>query len=537
MWNRLLILTLMQLSNKMNLRFIHNRRFAGKVAVGFVLLVVLSVVMAGLLYLVKNILYIPVNVYFVIFFLIITQVISIISATNGLIIDLYSSKENQILLAFPVKNDEVFVSKLMVYFFHELIKNFYFLIPLLIGFGYVNSMPWWYYLNILPVSIMLPMVAVLTSALLSIPIMYIKHFFSAKNAFSLIAAILMIGGLFYFVTVLVANIPIPIRIVQLYNRFVSNLAIFMQSSAKYGTIYTMIGKLLFNMNMLINYGLVLGIIGGMLLLVFLISRPLYFRLASKTLEFAVDKQHKSHEEKTSKSIFLTFLRKEWLVTKRSVNELLGNYALLFLFPFVLYILNYIYLGIPRSSLGTALMVAFDLLISLFLVSASNTASASAITSEGYEFILLKTAPSKTNRIVWAKITINVVFSSLIIIISFLMFRFALPNFPVSDILPMMVTILILNTTHILWSLQIDVLNPHLAEYASSGSLSGNPNVQKSVTMGFGMSLVFGVIFIALCFVLPDKAWLIIISLSVVFFAYRLFSFINFLGAYFGDIEF
>jgi len=353
----------------------------------------------------------------------------------------------------------------------------------------------------------------------------------------LIATIIGVGGLFYLTTFLVQQIPLPIRIVQLYNRFVSNLAIFMQNSAKYGTIYTLIGKLLFNTNMLLNYGLVLGIIAGMLLLVFLISRPLYFRLASKTLEFAVDKQHKNHEEKTSKSIFLTFLRKEWLVTKRSVNDLLGNYALLFLFPFVLYILNYLYLGIARSSLGTALMVAFDLLISLFLVTASNTASASAITSEGYEFILLKTAPSKTNRIVWAKIAINVIFSSVVICISFLMFRFALPNFPIADIVPMMVTVLILNIAHILWSFQMDVLNPHLAEYASSGSLSGNPNVQKSVTMGFAMSLVFGVIFIVLCFLLPSKAWLIIISLSVFFFAYRLFSFINFLGAYFGDIEF
>jgi len=310
----------------------------------------------------------------------------------------------------------------------------------------------------------------------------------------------------------------------------------MQSSAKYGAIYTWVGKLLFNINMLMNYGLVLGTVAAMVLLVFLVSRPLYFRLASKTLEFAVDKKHKNKEH-ASKSIFLTFLRKEWLVTKRSVNDLLGNYALLFLYPFVLYILNYIYLAIPRSSLGTELMIAFDLLISLFLVTASNTASASAISSEGYEFILLKTAPSNTNRIVWAKIAINVLFSSIMIGISFLLFRYALPYFPTENILPMMVTVLILNFSHILWSLQIDILSPHLAEYASTGSLSGNPNVQKSVTIGFAMSLVFGVIFIGLCYLVPDKAWLIIIGLAGLFLCYRLFSFINFLGAYFGDIEF
>ncbi len=536
MWNRLLILTMMQLSNKINLKFIHHKRFFAKIAISLLVFILISIFMALALYVVDAVLYIPVNVYFLIFILLFTQTLSIISTTNGLIIDLYISKDNQILLSFPVKNDEVFVSKLMVYYVHDFTKNLFFLIPLLFGFGIVNAMPWFYYLNIIPMTILLPFIAVFVSALLSIPIMYLKHFFKDKNVLLLIISLLFVFLAFYYLTNVVSQIPTPIRIVPLYNRFISNISIFVQSSAKYSSIYGIIGKLLFNINLGVNYLIVTTVSLILIILVFAVSKPLYFKLTSKSLEAASNKLHRVKYNPNS-SIFKTFLKKEWLINKRSINELLSNYGMMLLYPFVLYTLNYIYIGIPRISIGNSLMIVFDLMISLFMITSSNSASASAITSEGNEFVLLKTAPSKTHHVAWAKMTINLLFSSSIIILSFIMFRIALTNFPDSDLWPMMVVILILNSSHILWSLQIDILNPKLSEYASTGSLSNNQNITKSVTIGFIISLIFSVIFGILSFFLYDIAWIIIIVLAILFLTFRVVSFYYFLNAYFIDIEF
>jgi len=536
MWSRLKVLTMMQLSNKINLKFIHHRRFIAKVALGLLMLIIVTIIMFLGLFVIKNVLYIPVNVYFVIFILFFTQILSIISTTNGLIVDLYISKDNQILLSFPVKNDEVFVSKLMVFYIHEFVKNLYFLVPLLLGFGIINGMAWTYYLNVIPMVFILPLLSVLISALLSIPIMYLKHFFAGKNILLLITVFVFAGLGFYFLTNTISGIPIPIRIVPLYNRFISNIAIFMQSSAKFATIYGLIGKLLFNISTGTNYIIIISVSLILILLVFVVSRPLYFKLTSKTIETA---SNRVHDKKyiIHKSIFLTFLHKEWLITKRSINELLSNYSMLLLFPFILYTLNYIYLGIPRISLGNSLVIAFDLIISLFIITASNTASATAITLEGFEFVLLKTAPSKTHQIAWAKITINLLLSSVMIILSFILFRLSLKNFPASDLWPMMITILILNSAHILWSIQIDVLNPRLSDYAATGSLSNNPNVSKSVTIGFTLSIIFAVTFGILSFFFPSIAWTITIGLASIFLIFRFLSFYWFLNAYFVDIEY
>ncbi len=536
MWSRLLILTIMQLSNKINMKFIYHKRFIAKVALSLLMVIIISIFMVLALFVVKSVLYIPVNVYFLIFILLFTQVLSIISTTNGLIVDLYISKDNQILLSLPVKNDEVFVSKLMVYFAHDFFKNLFFLIPLLISFGFINQMPWYYYLNILPMAIALPLIAVLVSSLLSIPIILLKHFFAGKNTLLLISSLTVVFLSFYYLTNVVSDIPTPIRIVPLYNRFISNISIFMQSSAKYSSIYGLIGKLLFNINVAENYGIVLAVCLTLVFLVFAVSRPLYFRLTSKSLESASNKAHYL-KYIPNQSIFRTFLRKEWLIAKRSINELLSNYGMLLIYPFVLYTLNYIYMGIPRISLGNSLVIVFDLMISLFIITSSNSASASAITLEGYEFVLLKTAPSKTHQVAWAKITINFLFSSLIIILSFIMFRLALKVFPGDDLWPMMIVILILNTSHILWSLQIDILNPKLSDYAATGSLSNNSNITKSVTIGFILSLVFSVMFGLFSFFLGSIAWLLIIIIAVLFLVFRIVTFYYFLNAYFIDIEF
>jgi hypothetical protein len=90
--------------------------------------------------------------------------------------------------------------------------------------------------------------------------------------------------------------------------------------------------------------------------------------------------------------------------------------------------------------------------------------------------LLKTAPSDTTKIAWAKITLNILFSWVVIGISFILFQSALPVFPSADIWQLFVFVVLINSGHILWSFQMDILKPSLSDYAQTGSLSGNKNM-------------------------------------------------------------
>src|SRR5690554_6688755 len=136
MLERLKILVALQLKNKSKRFDRMSKRLYAEIAVQAVILVVVSVIMTIAVHVIKNIFFIPVNAYFAIFILVLTQGISIVASLLGLTTDLYHSKDNQILFPLPVKNDEIFISKMIVYYIYELIKNLFIIVPILIALGY-----------------------------------------------------------------------------------------------------------------------------------------------------------------------------------------------------------------------------------------------------------------------------------------------------------------------------------------------------------------------------------------------------------------
>jgi hypothetical protein len=308
-----------------------------------------------------------------------------------------------------------------------------------------------------------------------------------------------------------------------------------------------------------NYGIIAIVIISLLVLVFLVSRPLYFNLACKSTEHTVKKTHKD-ANRSQKSLYWTFVKKEWILSTRNIGELLTNYITIIIFPFAMAVLNYIYLGIGRSSFGNNLVVGFDIMISLLLVMGANTASATAITTEGFEFILVKMAPSDTKVLCWAKVTFNLIFSTIMIFLSFLVFnyllpalsgvidqwllqsgyegtRYTLPQFADLDIWLMYAVVIFVNAGHILWSFQIDLLAPKLSDYASTGSLSGNTNVSRSIVIDIIISLLFGIGGALLLIDNYTTGWIRLIGLAIGFFLARLYIFKNVVKYYFSDIEF
>lgn len=536
MIERVKLLVLLQLNNKLKRFERGSKRIYRTIAVNIVILLLVSVVATLAIYAIKNIFYLPVNEFFAIFILLLTQLISIITSLLGISTDLYHSKDNQILFPFPVKNDEIFLSKMIVYYIQELLRNLFFLVPILIALGFNQGAGFLYYFNVIPITLLLPLISVFTATVLSVPFVYLKNFLKHHNVISAFLTLILFGLIFYLIYSLVSLIPIPIRLVQLYNRFIIALTMFMQKIAQYSFIYKYIGYILYSIDPWIHYLWVILITLGLGLLNYLIAKPLYFKLTSSVNENTV-KPKKITTLRESKSLFMTFFRKELIIARRSPNELIHDYALLMSLPALMFVINYIYMGMNRSSLGNSLVLILNVFIVLLVVAGSNTAAATSITREGYEFILFKTAPYDTSRMAWAKMLFNLLFTTLVISISFLLFSFALPVFPKKDIWLLLVFTLLVNIGHMLWSMQLDIVNPKLSEYATSGSLTTNDNIKKSLTIGIILSLVFTVAGVCAFILIDELGWPFMIILGVLFLIYRFFSFNSYLKAYFIDIEY
>ncbi|MFA7560646.1 MAG: hypothetical protein WCY80_00920 [Candidatus Izemoplasmatales bacterium] len=536
MFERILILTKLQLRNKTRTYAKNSKRIYAHIALRILAVILITVVIGLLLNVIKNYVFIPVNDYLMIFILILTQVLSIIATLSSFSIDIYQSRDNQILLTLPAKNDEIFLSKLIVYYINELMKNFYFLFPFLIAYGFITSMDFTYYLNIVPTIVILPFIAVYISAILSILINIVNFFLSKHTWLTFALIVTAILGIFVLVYYLVGFLPDNIRIVQLYNSFIVNLTKFMQKVASYGLIYTAFGRLLNGDKVLINYLILIGFTLVLFIVNYLISRPLFFILTSHSNEQSRTISHNYKKEKRQ-GIFWTFLRKEIIIAKRSPNELINNYTVLIFLPVIMYVLNSIYMRMDRSSIGNSLVLIFNIMITLILITAANTASAVAITTEGNEFVLLKTAPSKTKHVAWAKMAFNIVFTSFLLLFSFGLFSLALPVFNQTDIWLLFIFIFFINISQILWAFQLDIVNPRLSDYASTGSLTNNSNIAKSISNGLGTTLVLTITSIILFIFFDSIAWYILIALSIIWFMFRLKIFIAYLNVYFIDIEY
>ena len=153
---------------------------------------------------------------------------------------------------------------------------------------------------------------------------------------------------------------------------------------------------------------------------------------------------------------------------------------------------------------------------------------------------MKTAPGKTSNIAWAKILFNFVFSTIMLFISFfLIVLFCKRLNDIYQIWLMFASVVFVNGGLILWSFEMDIVNPNLREVASTGTTSNLKNFSHSIMIGFVVSLLFAIL--GLIFLLDDGdmmfVWVRIVGMSIIFFLCRLYLFRSNLHVYFKEIEF
>ena len=333
MFKRIKILTLLQLSDRLKLKKNQSKKMiAAKIGILLLSLILISVICAVLIYVVCEIGSVPKTYNLMTFVIFLLQVLSIIACTSGLSKTLYKGKDNPILLSYPAHHLEVFISKLLVFYIFEFIKSVFIVLPLLIGFGIIfDILSVHYILATIVLTFVLPLFPVLIGAFLTIPVWGITKVINKSNV---VKGSLSVSGLvllFLGVVKIMKLIPVPLRIVALYNSFMMKVTEFISMVNKYSLFYVNIGKLLIGENIVINYLIIFGVLIGCAILVALCAMPLYFVLASKSQEQANVKLHRGGN-KAHNNTFFTFVKKEWLLSTRNINDFINNYSFMFATP-------------------------------------------------------------------------------------------------------------------------------------------------------------------------------------------------------------
>lgn len=464
-----------------------------------------------------------------------TQIISIITCVGSMMAILYDNKENLILMAFPCKYNEIFISKIIVFTIEEIKKSCFFVLPFLLSYGIVSGGGVAYWLQFIPVWAFMTLFPVLISAILSIPSIFVKKFLENHSLIYAGIIVVFLVGLFALVIYLLSLVPTPIQLVAMYNKFMQGFEATLAKINRYAIFYNFMGKTMFGERVYLYLPLTLLILVAAGLLCFLVAMPFYFKAVSSSTEFSTNKKHRVHSYKHN-NLFFTFFRKEIKLMLRSSKNINAAVIIILFFPILSYVLNFIVAAIKTNLYGDYMTIAFNIMITLSLISTYNANSAMAISSEGSEFSVLKASPSNTMIATWAKLAVTMIVD-LLAVISMCIVIAVTTTLPTVDIVLMIVAILPISLGNILWSFQLDIMNPKVNDYAVKGdAVVDNPNVAKALVIGFLISTLIGVISLLLLIDDFKTGWIRIIAIAVAFFAARFYLYNSYLKVYFNDIQ-
>ena len=174
-FRRVKYLTLMQIGDGLrDLRTGSKARLAAKLSLKTLLVVIMMAVFIVVFGLANSIFQLTPSRDMLITLLFVTQAVSVISCLSSMMLTLFASKENTMLLAFPCNYSEIFLSKIIVFSLEEMKKNLYFILPLLVGFGMNSDIQLAFWLQLPIMWLVLCLIPVFIGSILAIPAIFVK---------------------------------------------------------------------------------------------------------------------------------------------------------------------------------------------------------------------------------------------------------------------------------------------------------------------------------------------------------------------------
>ncbi len=430
--------------------------------------------------------------------------ISIISCTIGLVKSLYFADDNKVLITFPVKNNVIFLSKLIVFYLYELVREYCLIVPVLLGMGVLNLVnlsvvfiPW-----MMIMMLLIPAAVVTFSALLSIPALYIARFANRYPISKIILFFIVAGFAVWGIVELIKIIPEDLDIINGGVAIKRGIKEFIASVCRVVLPITYLVSIItgernsslkysiFNGTTAMRFGIFVLALVATVALVYFISRPLFFRMMSKSFEFekkAVSKEKLNNPHGRKVAFLLKEFRLCILDTEVSLNFLTVYIAV----PVMVLLLNKIYAAINTRLAGQVMTYAFTILVMMLPMLASNGMIAKLFSKEGHAAYMKKTEPVNILEPIFAKLSFFLVLSVPSLIVSVAIFgSFVHESFAWYDLVMLALTLIVVQWGHILFSALTDIMNPQNEQYATVGESAQNPNENKATITAFIISAFF-----------------------------------------------
>lgn len=529
-------LVLLQLKNKLDWSFLNSK----KQTIFKVIFAILKfIIITGIIYFAFFILSylrllsllpgIPIKVMTVIFALLL--VLSIIVCTRSLKNSLYMSLDNFMLLALPVSKSKIFLSKLCVYYLYELFRNIYYFLPFVFAYLLINNCPIYFYMWIIISLILYTLLVVTISALFSIPTLYLSNVIKSVKIIYVSLLIISIVLIVYLITKIILLIPENFdlmgnwgttfwRIQEILDGFNSNLKIFYWLFA--GMICDSKGSvnILFSTNQIVSLSIIIISIITIMIGIYYFVRPLFFKMASQNFEF---KKNKNIVKRLNKKLspFVSNIKKDLLLNFR-ISEKFNSYVVFSIaIPLSVLLLNKIYASMSTRLSGTYMSIAFNIMLILAMILSTNVSIAKKFSEESNASYLNKTNPQPYILSLTSKIILHGLVYSLSLLVSIIIFCSFINLSTVNSIIVYLLCESIY-IGHLLYSAELDILNPQILEFATIGNHSYNKNETKSNLAAIILSALFTLLTYFFISENPDIVWVKLLLFAMIYLILRIY---------------
>ena len=420
----------------------------------------------------------------------------VVKTTNTL----YFSKDNLVLITMPVKNSMIFTSKLIVCFIYELIKNISYILPFFIAYGMVMSLSITYYLWAVVAVVIFTLLAVAISGLLSIPTMFMFIMFKRHRTLEFVVLAILVGGLAIGFVYAISFIPENIDLVRDWGKIYWSIQDFLKAFASTFVVFDLLLQMMTGMmynGYVFNFAtsqnimtllVVLAIILVSLILIYVLSKPLFLKMISTPFEY---RKNESIKPKKNKKLpaFVSGVIQQTKVIFRSPNLIYNMLAVAVMTPIAIYLQNKIIGAMDTKILGNYMAITFNVLIVLLMTLSSNSSIASIYSREGNSAYLNKVNPVEYAIPLSSKLVLNGLINVVSIIVSTVIIGM-FSSLSVMQTTLLTLTLVLVYLAHLFWSAELDVMNPQNHQYQTTGTSHKNPNEFVSTIYAFILSAVF-----------------------------------------------
>ncbi len=553
-WRALVTLVKMQLKEKMDLGYLRSKRklifkvtwlFVEFTAITAIIAVVFHFVkLLGLFSLVHDI---PVSVISLAFGIML--LLSLVTDTIGLMKSLYFSKDNTVLLTFPATPSLVFFSKLATYYVYEFRKNFMFTIPMFIAYGLIvrgyglhDPKGLLYYPWLIVMFILISSIPVLFAALLSIPAMFVYIFLNRVKVLQYLLYTAP-GGAILLVWWLIGLVPENINFIESWGNTYWEIQAFLDGYARafyaiYAFTELIVGRIVGLSSVIFHSGtlptllILIGTGIGLLLLCFLCSKPLFYRMASTPFEFKKKDKIKARANRKMPPFF-SAIKKEFVIGLRSNAFIKLGGVLIVIMPMAIYLLNKLYSAMDTRFIGTQMTICFNIVIILLIMLMTNIDIASVYSRDGSSSYLNKVQPTPYATLLLSKLIFPMIIALVGLIFTVNVFAIESGLSP-SDAALMGVMIYGVYLAHLFSSAESDIMNPQYEQYATFNEQTNNPNETGS---GVSAIIISAAVFAITLFLSTRNdagLWLKLAIVGALFAAFKVLTYLSKIKAFYKE---